>query len=253
MTRRGVVLLVVALVTAAIVGGVVGGIVVREWWKPGSGGSSAASGNTDAVCQAAEVADQSLPSVVTVRAVGNQAGGTGSGVVIHSGGYVLTNGHVISPAGSAGALSIVRSNGEASDATIVGRDPLTDLAVIEANDDSGLPVIGLGESGSLTVGEPFVALGSPLGLTSTVTTGIVSALDRYVRVPSESVQAAHLVCAIQTDASINPGNSGGALVDCRGQLMGSIPPARPSRTAAAAASASASRSRSTSPPRSPTS
>ena len=220
MTRRSVVLLLVGLLVAAIVGGVVGGIVVREWWKPGNGSSAPATSGTFAACQAAKVADEALPSVVTVRAVGNQSGGTGSGVVIRSGGYVLTNDHVISTAAGAGSLSIVRSNGEASDATLVGRDPLTDLAVIKSDDASGLPAITLGESGSLTVGEPVVALGSPLGLTSTVTTGIVSALDRYVRVPSGSGQAAHLVGAIQTDASINPGNSGGALVDCHGHLIG---------------------------------
>lgn len=116
------------------------------------------------------------------------------------------------------ALDPARS--ETTDATIVGRDPLTDLAVIKARSASGLPEISLGKSESLRVGEPVVALGSPLGLTSTVTTGIVSALDRYVRVPAENGQAAHLVGAIQTDASINPGNSGGALVDCSGQLIG---------------------------------
>ena len=219
MTRRSVVLIVVAILLAAIGGGVVGGIVVREWWKPVSAASTTLSGAL-AACKAASVADRALPSVVTVRAVGNEAGGTGSGVVIRSGGYVLTNDHVISTAAGAGSLSIVRSNGEASDATLVGRDPVTDLAVIKADDASGLPAITLGKSGSLTVGEPVVALGSPLGLTSTVTTGIVSALDRYVRVPSGSGQAAHLVGAIQTDASINPGNSGGALVDCHGHLIG---------------------------------
>jgi putative serine protease PepD len=114
----------------------------------------------------------------------------------------------------------MRSNGETTDATIVGRDPLTDLAVIKAQDDSNLPAIPSGQSDSLRVGQPVVALGSPLGLTSTVTAGIVSALDRYVRVPSENGQAAHLVGAIQTDASINPGNSGGALLDCQARLVG---------------------------------
>jgi putative serine protease PepD len=102
----------------------------------------------------------------------------------------------------------------------VGRDPTTDLAVIKVKDASGLPAISLGESGSLRVGEPAGALGSPLGLNSTVTTGIVSALDRYVRVPSGNGGNAHLVGAIQTDASINPGNSGGALVDCAARLVG---------------------------------
>jgi putative serine protease PepD len=157
---------------------------------------------------------------VTVQASSGQAGGTGSGVVIRSGGYVLTNNHVISSAAGGGTLSILRSDGETMDATLVGRDPLTDLAVIKAKDASGLPSISLGRSDSLEVGQPVVALGSPLGLTSTVTTGIVSALDRYVRVPGENGQAAHLVGAIQTDASINPGNSGGALVDCDGRLIG---------------------------------
>jgi putative serine protease PepD len=92
--------------------------------------------------------------------------------------------------------------------------------VIKAKVDSDLPPITLGESGSIQVGEPIVALGSPLGLTSTVTAGIVSALNRYVRVPSENGRSAHLVGAIQTDASINPGNSGGALLDCHARLVG---------------------------------
>lgn len=126
---------------------------------------------------------------------------------------------MIAVAAGGGTVSIVRSDGESSDASIVGRDPLTDLAVLRAHDTSSLPVITLGDSGSLRVGKPVVALGSPLGLTSTVTTGIVSALNRYVRVPSENGRAAHLVGAIQTDASINPGNSGGALVDCSARLL----------------------------------
>src|SRR5262249_2409907 len=100
------------------------------------------------------------------------------------------------------------------------RDPLTDLAVLRAKDPSDLPPITQGQSSGLQVGQPVVALGSPLGLTSTVTAGIVSALNRYVSVPGEAGQTAHLVGAIQTDASINPGNSGGALVDCKARLVG---------------------------------
>jgi putative serine protease PepD len=92
--------------------------------------------------------------------------------------------------------------------------------VIKAKVASDLPPITLGESDALQVGKPVVALGSPLGLTSSVTAGIVSALNRYVRVPGEDGRSAHLVGAIQTDASINPGNSGGALVDCHGRLVG---------------------------------
>jgi putative serine protease PepD len=213
----------IALV-AAVVGGVAGGLIVRATWGPGNGTSAAAtapaSGGTPAACPAAKVADQALPSVVTISASNGREGGTGSGVIIRPGGYILTNNHVISTAAGGGALSILRSDGETTNATIVGRDPLTDLAVIKAEADSDLPPITLGQSDSLQVGEPIVALGSPLGLTSTVTAGIVSALNRYVRVPSENGQSAHLVGAIQTDASINPGNSGGALVDCHARLVG---------------------------------
>jgi putative serine protease PepD len=219
---RNIILAISALLLAAIIGGVVGGVIVRETWSPRSGVSRAAtvSGSNGGACQAAKVADEALPSVVTVRAGHDQAGGTGSGVVIRPDGYVLTNNHVISVAAGGGTVSILRSDGETTDATIVGRDPLSDLAVLKAQSASGLREISLGKSESLQVGEPVVALGSPLGLTSTVTTGIVSALDRYVRVPAENGQAAHLVGAIQTDASINPGNSGGALVDCQGHLVG---------------------------------
>jgi putative serine protease PepD len=208
---------------AAVSGGLVGGLIVRETSDSGNGSSpSTAPGSsaTAAACPAASVADQALPSVVTVRAGGGRQASSGSGVVVRSGGYILTNNHVISVAAGGGPLSILRSNGESTDATIAGRDPLTDLAVIKAKVDSDLPVITLGESDSLHVGQPVVALGSPLGLTSTVTSGIVSALNRYVRVPAENGQAAHLVGAIQTDASINPGNSGGALVDCHARLVG---------------------------------
>jgi putative serine protease PepD len=175
---------------------------------------------TGAACPAATVADRALPSVVTVRASNGREGGSGSGVAIRSDGYILTNNHVISVAANGGTVSILRTDGETTDATIVGRDPLTDLAVLKAKDPSDLPVISQGESESLRVGQPVVALGSPLGLTSTVTAGIVSALNRYVQVPAENGLNAQLVGAIQTDASINPGNSGGALVDCQARLVG---------------------------------
>jgi putative serine protease PepD len=209
---------------AAVVGGVVGGLIVRATWGSENGNAAneapVQSNGAAAACSATKIADEALPSVVTVRASNGREGGTGSGVVVRSGGYVLTNDHVIDVAAGGGAISILRSDGDTTDATIVGRDPITDLAVIKAKDASGLPAIPLGSSGALQVGEPVVALGSPLGLASTVTAGIVSALNRYVRVPSGSGQAAHLVGAIQTDASINPGNSGGALVDCSARLVG---------------------------------
>jgi putative serine protease PepD len=216
---RSVGLALAGLVVAAIVGGIAGGLIVKATWGTGDD-SDNVSADTGASCPAANVANEALPSVVTVRAGNGQAGGTGSGVVIRPGGYILTNNHVVSVAAGGGSVSIVRTNDESADATIVGRDPLTDLAVLKASDASNLPVFTLGKSDQLDVGQPVVALGSPLGLTSTVTAGIVSALNRYVRVPSDNGRSAHLVGAIQTDASINPGNSGGALVDCRARLVG---------------------------------
>jgi len=184
-------------------------------------GSSAVSAAANAaMCQATPVADEVLPSIVTIAARGAGGGGTGSGEIIRAGGYILTNDHVIAAAAGGGELSVLYSDGRTSGATIVGRDPSTDVAVIKASDKAeGLPVIAFGDSRTLKVGQPVVALGAPLGLSSTVTSGIVSALDRYVPVPGES-GTAHLVGAIQTDAAINPGNSGGALVDCGGRMVG---------------------------------
>jgi len=211
----------VGVAAAAVIGGVAGGLIV---WATSSDNDNSANGAASdgkgASCDAANVAGRALPSVVTVRAGSGQGAGSGSGVVIRPGGYVLTNNHVIAVGAANGAVSILRGDGENVGATIVGRDPLTDLAVIKVKDASGLSPIAVGKSSSVQVGQPVVAIGSPLGLTSTVTSGIVSALDRYVRVPAENGGTAHLVGAIQTDASINPGNSGGALVDCAARLVG---------------------------------
>jgi putative serine protease PepD len=165
------------------------------------------------------VAEKVLPSVVMISARGASSSGTGSGEIIKSDGYILTNNHVIAPAASGGSLTVLFSDGKSAAATLVGRDPLTDLAVIKVS-ETGLTAIPTGSSGSLVVGQPVVALGAPLGLSSTVTSGIVSALDRTIEVPGEGSQAALLISAIQTDAAINPGNSGGALVNCGGQFVG---------------------------------
>jgi putative serine protease PepD len=117
-------------------------------------------------------------------------------------------------------VSVVLDDGTAVPARIVGRDPRTDLAVVKVDMGRPLPTIAIGSSARLSVGQPVVALGAPLGLSSTVTTGVVSALGRTVRVPSEDAGTALLAAAIQTDAAINPGNSGGALVDCSARLVG---------------------------------
>jgi putative serine protease PepD len=157
--------------------------------------------------------------VVTIAASGSGGSGTGSGEVIRSDGYILTNNHVISVAASGGSVEVLFADGQTAPATITGRDPQTDLAVLKVQTSHELKVISLGSS-SVKVGEPVVAIGAPLGLSGTVTSGIVSALDRTVEVPGENDKSALLVSALQTDAAINPGNSGGALVNCAGQLVG---------------------------------
>jgi putative serine protease PepD len=166
------------------------------------------------------VADQVIPSVVTISAQGRGGGGTGSGEVIRSDGYILTNNHVIAIAADGGSVEVLFSDGQTAPATITGRDPQTDLAVLKVDTSAKLKVIALGESSSVKIGQPTVVIGAPLGLSGTVTSGIVSALDRTIEVPAENDTSALLVSAVQTDASINPGNSGGAMVNCAGQLIG---------------------------------
>jgi len=158
--------------------------------------------------------------VVTISARGAEGGGTGSGEVIKSGGYILTNNHVIAIAANGGSVGVQFADGQTAPATIVGRDPQTDLAVLKADTSANLKVIAIGSSSSVVVGQAAVVIGAPLGLSGTVTSGIVSALDRTVEVPGEDNSAALLVGAIQTDAAINPGNSGGSMVNCSGQLIG---------------------------------
>jgi putative serine protease PepD len=207
--------IVAALAIALVV------VTVRRHDRAAAAASSAdPSDPGTAMCAAIPVANQALPSIVTISARRGVQAGTGSGQIFQSGGYILTNDHVISVAAGGGTVSVQYSDSRSSDAVIVGRDPSTDLAVLKAADGAkDYPSIAMGSSGQLQVGQPVIALGAPLGLSSTVTSGIVSALDRYVPVPGDGVTH-HLVGAIQTDAAINPGNSGGALVDCAGRLVG---------------------------------
>ncbi|MGN6380531.1 MAG: S1C family serine protease [Gaiellales bacterium] len=186
----------------------------------GSSDSTASAANVATTCDASSVADHVLPSVVMISANGATGGGTGSGEVIRSDGYILTNNHVIAEAANGGHVEVTFSDGATAPATITGRDPQTDLAVLHVTPPSGIKVIAIGKSDTVRVGQPVVALGAPLGLGGTVTAGIVSALNRNVHVPAENGQQALLVSAVQTDAAINPGNSGGALVNCGDQLIG---------------------------------
>ena len=167
-----------------------------------------------------------LPVVVSVEVSTPGGSGTGSGVVISGQGYVLTNNHVVSQFATAGAgrsLRVRFSDQSAVDARIAGRDPKTDLAVLKI-DKPGLTVAQLGDSSKIAVGDPVIAIGSPLGLAGTVTSGIISALDRPVRLGGAGGNSGSdtnaVINAIQTDASINPGNSGGALVDGSGAVIG---------------------------------
>jgi len=168
-----------------------------------------------------DIADRVLPAVVSIEVTFGDLGGTGSGVVVEEDGYILTNNHVVSGAAdnSDSTLRVVFSDSSSSPARIVGRDPLSDLAVLKV-EKPGLAVATLGSSSDLVVGDPVVAIGSPLGLVGTVTTGIVSALDRPVRLAGEGTDTDAVISAVQTDAAINPGNSGGALVDASGAVIG---------------------------------
>ena len=208
-----------ALGATLVVGGAVTGCTTSTSSSPGtsaSPGSSAVS-----ACAVTPVANQVVPTVVTIAAHGPSGSGTGSGEVIRSDGYILTNNHVISiAAGGDGSVEVQFSDGQSAAAAITGRDPQTDLAVLKVQTSRQLKVISLGSSSSVQVGQPVVAIGAPLGLSGTVTSGIVSALNRTVEVPGDNDRSALLVSAVQTDAAINPGNSGGALVNCAGELVG---------------------------------
>jgi putative serine protease PepD len=168
------------------------------------------------------------PSVVAISVTSSQASGQGSGVIFDTAGHILTNNHVVTGAGAGSQLSVTLADKRTYDATVVGTDPSTDLAVIKlTNAPTDLKPIALGDANTIKVGDQVMAVGNPLGLAGTVTTGIISALNRPVTTTDQSTdptaqQSADPVVsnAIQTSAAINPGNSGGALVNSSGQLIG---------------------------------
>jgi putative serine protease PepD len=214
--RRRVPVWAVGLVVL-IAAGVVGALIADAVNSPSTRTPPAAAAAS--ACDVTAVADQELASVVTIFAGTEGSASVGSGEIIRSDGYVLTNNHVVVPAVASGKLEVVFHDGASEAATITGRDALTDLAVVHVSGKANLRTIPIGNSAGLRIGEPVVALGAPLGLSSTVTSGIVSALGRTVQVPGEASQTALLIDAVQTDAAINPGNSGGALVNCSGDLV----------------------------------
>lgn len=171
-----------------------------------------------------QVAATVLPSVVELQTPSGGQVQLGSGIILTSDGLILTNNHVVSPAANAPAGAngaqnkVTLADGRTAPFSIVGTDPVDDIAVVRAQGLSGLTPLALGSSSDLKVGQQVVAVGSPLGLSNTVTSGIISALHRPVS-PGGDPASAHLD-AIQTDAPLNPGNSGGALVNLKGQLIG---------------------------------
>ncbi|HET7355153.1 MAG TPA: trypsin-like peptidase domain-containing protein [Nocardioidaceae bacterium] len=217
-----------ALLVGAV-GGVLAGVAVSTTMSSGSAPIVLGTGHSVAAPldpnnrSVAVVAQKLLPSTVQVLARGgadgNQRGGaTGSGFVIDRDGHVITNNHVVANALGAGQVRVVDYAGHSHAARIVGRSPVYDIAVLEVDGGNHLRPASLGSSRSMHVGETVVAIGSPLGLSSTVTSGIVSALDRPVTT-SEGSHSSY-INAVQTDAAINPGNSGGPLVNLRGEVIG---------------------------------
>ena len=158
-----------------------------------------------------------MPSVVSILIEAGENSGSGSGFIVQSDGYILTNNHVAAPAANGGELTVVFDNGDKVIGKIVGRNTSYDLAVLKVDRD-GLPAAVLGDSSAVRVGEVAIAIGAPLGLNGTVTAGIISSLDRPVTAGGSGELA--FINAIQTDAAINPGNSGGPLLDGTGRVIG---------------------------------
>lgn len=167
----------------------------------------------------AGIAQRVLPSVVSINTRTINGGGSGSGFVIDSSGYILTNNHVISDAViSGGKIQVTLNDGSTYTGKVIGRDASFDLAVLKIN-ASGLKALQFGDSDKIAVGDSVIAIGSPLGLSGTVTTGIISAKDRAVTTGDSTAESSY-INALQTDAAINPGNSGGPLVDATGAVIG---------------------------------
>jgi putative serine protease PepD len=230
--------LVTAAVAIAVVSGGVGGavasVIKTDQQSNHAGVATTADGRAPAAHagqppegSVVQVAAKVVPSVVMLETdLGRQAE-EGSGIVLSQDGMILTNNHVVAAAAKAddapgpGPKTIVTfADGRTASFTVIGADPASDIAVVRAQGMSGLTPITLGSSSDLRVGQEVVAVGSPLGLEGTVTTGIVSSLNRPVSASGETGNQNTVLDAIQTDAAINPGNSGGALVNMNGDLVG---------------------------------
>jgi putative serine protease PepD len=208
-----------AAVVAGTAGGLIGAASVPSAVTASVTSSPVAKTSTGSSTEdVSAIASSVLPSVVQVNVAAAQGSGIGSGVVLSADGKILTNNHVIS---GAQQISVTTNDGKEYAATVVGADPNSDLAVLKLTGASGLTPATFGDSSTVAVGDQVVAIGSPEGLQGTVTSGIVSALDRTVNIAGETRRSAGTSYqAIQTDASINPGNSGGPLLNSAGQVIG---------------------------------
>ncbi|WP_189986290.1 S1C family serine protease [Streptomyces spinoverrucosus] len=225
--KRAKKILVVGTVLVALVSGGVGGVVGAYLERNGGveqvelpqAGQEAAGRDADSV---AGIAARALPSVVTLHVSGSGEAGTGTGFVLDGRGHILTNNHVVEPAGADGDITVTFHSGETAKAEVVGRDGGYDLAVVRVRGVSGLKPLPLGNSDNVQVGDPVVAIGAPFDLAGTVTSGIISAKERPITAGGESGDASDIsyVDALQTDAPINPGNSGGPLLDAQARVVG---------------------------------
>ncbi|MFE9027030.1 trypsin-like peptidase domain-containing protein [Streptomyces iakyrus] len=225
--KRGKKSLVLGAVLLALVSGGIGGVVGTYLERNGGvgtvelpqAGKEAAARDADSV---AGIAGRALPSVVTLHVSGAGEQGTGTGFVLDTRGHILTNNHVVQPAGSGGEITVTFNGGQTAQAEVVGRDSGYDLAVVRVKGISGLTPLALGNSDNVQVGDPVVAIGAPFDLAGTVTSGIISAKQRPITAGGEKGDGSDVsyVDALQTDAPINPGNSGGPLLDARARVIG---------------------------------
>ncbi|MGI5402725.1 trypsin-like peptidase domain-containing protein [Streptomyces sp. CA-135486] len=223
--RRGSLLAgaVLLALVAGCVGGGIGAYIERNGGITQVELPQAAKDNGNrAPDSVAGIAASALPSVVTLHVSGSGEQGTGTGFVLDQQGHILTNNHVVDPAGSSGDISVTFSGGETAKATLVGKDSGYDLAVVKVSGVSGLKPLPLGNSDNVQVGDPVVAIGAPFDLQNTVTSGIISAKERPITAGGEKGDGSDVsyVDALQTDAPINPGNSGGPLVDTKARVIG---------------------------------
>ncbi|MGA0856892.1 MAG: S1C family serine protease [Candidatus Nanopelagicales bacterium] len=217
--------LVPIILSASLISGLIGGVTgfaLSDRVLPGTNATnySLVQADVDTSIRPdgsiADVASKVTPAVVFIAVQGNSEAASGSGFIVDSNGYIVTNSHVIASAANGGTIEVTLTTGETYKANLVGRNIDYDLAVIKIN-VSNLPTLQIGNSDGIVVGDSVIAIGAPLGLQGTVTSGIVSALRRPVSV-GDTEQS--FIDAIQTDAAINPGNSGGPLVNALGQVVG---------------------------------